>query len=316
MKVPANMDALWQRLLRSLHYRLRRWIRPDPQRDVGDTFADGHYHSPLPAQAVALRYLSERPAVTGCLPGIDLNSSGQIALLQAFQRYYPELPFPQKKTDGCRYWYDQPWLGHADAIYLYSILRHFRPHQVIEVGSGYSSALIIETVERFLQPPPQFSMIEPEPQRLNDALEPADLDHYGLLQSEVQNVPLQHFTKLTANDLLFIDSSHVLKCGSDLQFLLFEVLPSLAEGVIVHFHDVFYPFEYPAEWIRAGRYWNECYLLHAFLFNNREWEILLFGDYLAQFHRTELKSFLPLVLQNTGGSLYLRRRNSADPYQK
>ena len=94
----------------------------------------------------------------------------------------------------------------------------------------------------------------------------------------VQNVKLIEFEKLEPNDLLFIDSSHISKIGSDLNYLLFEVLPSLKPGVIIHFHDILYPFEYPYEWIEKGIYWNEAYLLKAFLMHNKNYEILLFND--------------------------------------
>jgi len=301
-------DDLLQALLRSLHFRLGRFIRVEPERDVGDTFPDGHFHSPLPVQAAALDYIHSRTPASSELKGIDLNRDQQVLLLNQFAAFHADLPFPHEPTPGCRYWYRQDWLGQADAIYLYCLLRHFRPQRIIEVGSGFSSAVIMETIDRHLSPPPRFSMIEPHPERLRSIIPSSDLQRFELLETEVQHLSPELFRKLACNDLLYIDSSHVLKCGSDLHFLLFEVLPIVQEGVIVHFHDVFYPFEYPADWIRAGRYWNECYLLYAFLFNNPEWEILLFADYLAQFHRTDLQRCLPLALENTGGSLFLRRK--------
>ena len=121
------------------------------------------------------------------------------------------------------------------------------------------------------------TFIETYPDRLRGLLRPHDEGATRIIEREVQEVPIDTFSSLRAGDLLFIDSSHVIKCGSDVQFLMFEVLPQLPTGVFVHFHDVFYPFEYPAEWVLKGRYWNEDYFLRAFLSYNSEWEISFFN---------------------------------------
>jgi hypothetical protein len=115
-----------------------------------------------------------------------------------------------------------------------------------------------------------------------------DIKRSTLIKTEVQLVSLDFFEKLEAGDILFIDSSHVGKTGSDVNFILFEVLPALKSGVIIHFHDVSYPFEYPKEWVYKGRNWNEDYFLRAFLMYNNNFEILLFSDYLYKHH---LKAF-------------------------
>ena len=110
-----------------------------------------------------------------------------------------------------------------------------------------------------------------------------------------------------ANDLLFIDSTHVAKTGSDVNTIFFDILPSLAAGVCVHFHDIYYPFEYPKEWVRQGRAWNEAYMLRAFLQYNPTFRICFFNSYIAAFHRHLLKeSMYPYALQ-PGSSLWLRK---------
>ena len=116
---------------------------------------------------------------------------------------------------------------------------------------------------------------------------------------------MSELTALHAGDLLFVDSSHVLKCGSDLQFLLFEVLPRLPVGVYVHFHDVFEGFEYPREWLQSERF---CIMPRAVLLFNHAWEIVLFGNFMVERHRDWFAEHMPLCLKNPGGSLYLRRR--------
>ncbi len=125
----------------------------------------------------------------------------------------------------------------------------------------------------------------------------------------MQAVPLSYFDDLQRNDILFIDSTHVVKTGSDVVFELFEILPRLHSGVVVHFHDVFYPFEYPREWVIDRNYsWNELYALRAFLMGNRDWEILFFNDYMARTERPRLRQQAPEMLANPGGGLWLRRR--------
>ena len=215
--------------------------------------------------------------------------------------------FCKSSTDDLRYYFSQSWFCYADAIFLYCFLRHTNPKTVIEVGSGFSSAVILDTVEKFLPQYPLITFIEPYPDRLKSLLKPQDFERCQILENRVQDVPLNIFTSLSAGDLLFIDSSHVVKCGSDLQFLLFKVLPQLPVGVFVHFHDVFYPFEYPEAWLLDGRYWNEAYFLRAFLAYNNEWEIYFFNTYVAKFFNDFLAEKMPLCLKNTGGSIYLQR---------
>ena len=107
---------------------------------------------------------------------------------------------------------------------------------------------------------------------------------------------------------MFVDSGHVSKVGSDLNHVVFNVLPRLASGVLVHFHDVYYPFEYPREVLYSGIAWNEAYLLRAFLQYNERFEILLFTTYLETAHAAMVFDAMPLCRRNPGGSLWLRRK--------
>jgi len=128
-----------------------------------------------------------------------------------------------------------------------------------------------------------------------------------LHQSRVQLVPPNFFLRLQHGDILFIDSSHVSKVGSDLNYLLFHILPILKSGVIIHFHDILYPFEYPKEWIYEGRFWNEAYLLKAFLMYNCDFEILLFNDYMVKEEKEFLRGIDDRLLSG-GGSIWLRKK--------
>ena len=242
------------------------------------------------------------------LPGIELNEQGQLELLRSFANLYQELPFPIDREPGLRYWFDNPSYSYSDAIFLYCMLRHARPRRIVEVGCGYSSCVILDTDERFLGDRARCTFVDPYPDLLLDLLREGDLARVRLLRSRLQDVPLKEFLGLEANDVLVVDSTHVAKVGSDVQHLFNEILPRLRSGVYVHFHDVFYPFEYPEEWIREGRAWTEAYLLRAFLAFNREFEIVAFNTYLERFHRQWFERHMPLCLRNEGASIWLRRR--------
>ena len=160
------------------------------------------------------------------------------------------------------------------------------------------------------------TVIDPFPQQLRDLLREAPPDTVAVIEKPVQRVGLESFAGLGENDILFIDSSHVMKFGSDVGYLLLEVLPSLRPGVLVHFHDIFANFDYPELWLREGRAWNEGYALKAFLLHNRGFRIVLFNDYLAQNHWDALEKRLPLCtkqpqgspFRNAGVSLWLVRQ--------
>jgi len=149
-------------------------------------------------------------------------------------------------------------------------------------------------------------LVEPYPVNLEN-LTKGFTRNFRVIPEFVQSVPLDTFKKLERNDILFIDSTHVSKAGSDVNYILFEILPVLKEGVIIHFHDVFYPFEYPQEWIEKGFAWNEDYLLRAFLMHNNHYEILYFNTFMEQFHRDWIDHNMPDILKNMGGGLWLRK---------
>src|SRR5579875_453538 len=269
----------------------------------------GHYYSPLPSLEEIER---DRARLFGPppreLPGVDLNEQGQLDLLHSFLDFYRELPFPIDRQPELRYWFENPAYSYSDAIFLYCMLRHAQPQRVVEVGCGYSSCAILDTNERFLSSRARCTFIDPYPDLLLSLLREDDLDKNRFLRSRLQDVPLSQFLDLEGGDVLVVDSTHVMKVGSDVQYLFNEILPRLRRGVYVHFHDVFYPFEYPEEWVREGRAWTEAYLLRAFLAFNREFEIVAFNTYLERFHRPWFERHMPLCLRNEGGSVWVRRR--------
>jgi predicted O-methyltransferase YrrM len=293
-------------------YRLYRLFKQAEQIDpiINSPFIrfspPGHFYSPIP-NATDLKRLA--PIEANILThDIDLNLPQQLHLLDQFARYYSELPFPETPSDMSRYYYQNDFFCHGDAIALYSMLRHFRPQRVIEVGSGFSSAVMLDTSDRFLNSATRFTFIEPYPDRLNQLLNAQD-QQQQVIEKSVQDVGIELFAELQANDILFIDSSHVAKVGSDVVHLLFQILPRLSPGVIIHFHDIFFPFEYPQTWFSEGRAWNEAYFLRAFLQYNTTFQILFFNSFLGQHHKVELEQKMPLFLKNTGASLWLQKNS-------
>jgi hypothetical protein len=132
-----------------------------------------------------------------------------------------------------------------------------------------------------------------------------------ILPAKVQSVDTQLFASLQANDMLLVDSTHVSKLRSDVNHVFFEILPVLGEGVLVHFHDIFWPFEYPKDSVSKGLAWNEAYLLRAFLQFNNSYEIVFFADYMHQRYKAWFEKHMPLFLRNPGGNFWLRKRVNA-----
>jgi predicted O-methyltransferase YrrM len=278
------------------------------RRLFGYQFPAGHFYSPIPSKQEILR---REKQIIGMpengIAGIDLNEKEQLDLLEKIKPYYREIPFKNYPQKALRYYYSNNYYGHSDAIFLYGMLRLFRPRKIIEIGSGFSSAVMLDTADNFLGGACEITFIEPFPGRLLTLLNEQDRKKHKLFSSQVQGVSLDHFTSLQDNDVLFVDSSHVSKAGSDLNHIVFDILPILKPGVLIHFHDISYPFEYPKEWILRGRAWNESYLLRAFLQYNSKFKIALFNTFLEYYHEDWFRENMPDCLINRGGSIWLRK---------
>lgn len=267
----------------------------------------GHPYSPIPSADDVARALRRADATGRELPGIDLREARQLELLERLLPLYGDLPF-QDEPGRHRYHYDNDYFTGSDAVGYALMLRHLRPRRVVEVGAGHSSALALDVDELFLGGRTRFLFVDPEPERLRGLVRDAELEG-RLVASPVQDVPLARFEELGPGDVLFVDSSHVLKAGSDVQHLVDEVYPRLASGVHVHVHDVFWPFEYPPSWLATGCAVNEAYAMRALLQAGSAYEIVLFNTFLERFHRGWFAARMPLVLTGrypTGG-IWLRR---------
>jgi hypothetical protein len=267
----------------------------------------GHFYSPIPSMDEVRADRDRIFAVPRDVPGVDLREDDQLQLMETFARdYYTSQPFREAQTDGLTYYFNNDGFAHADAITLHCMLRYLRPKRLIEIGSGFSSCVTLDTNRLFLDDAVRCTFIDPYPGLLR-RLRSHDYGQLDVVPKRAQDVDVALFGELQSGDVLFIDSSHVVKVGSDVNHIVFNVLPSLAPGVRVHFHDVAYPFEYPEEWVLNGRSWSEAYLLHAFLMFNAAYAIELFPSYLIRFHRDFFATTMPLYLRDPGGSLWLTR---------
>jgi predicted O-methyltransferase YrrM len=268
----------------------------------------GHFYSPIPNLGEVRK---KEDVIFGriprSIPGIELNEQEQLSLLGQFKTYYDELPFKSYKSDGLRYFFENPSYSYSDAICLYCMLRYAKPNRIIEIGSGYSSCVMLDSNDLFFSGSIKLTCIEPFPDLLLSLIRPSDLDRIALIPQRVQDVELSQFEELGQNDILFIDSTHVSKIGSDVNWILFEILPRLSSGVYIHFHDVFYPFEYPKEWIYEGRAWTELYMLRSFLQFNTAFKIVFFNTFMEHFYETSFERDMPLCMRNRGGSIWIRK---------
>lgn len=295
--------------IRTLYEESLQFKEESLQFKKNSCFPAGHYYSPI----ISVDEVKQQEAkiwgkenIDG-INGINLNTENQLKLVESFYQFYNDIPFSNNKNETSRYYFENDFYTYTDAIFLYSIIRYYKPRQIIEVGSGFSSAVMLDTNEFFFENKINLTFIEPYPDRLNALLVEKDKATTTTIQSNVQSVSLEVFEKLNAGDFLFIDSTHVVKTGSDVHYIFFEILPILKRGVLIHFHDIFYPFEYLKKWVFEGRNWNENYFLKAFLMYNSEFEIKLFADYLHKHYKEIFKS-MPLCYKNSGGSLWLEKK--------
>jgi len=275
---------------------------------LGAEFAyPGHFYSVIPSRKDRHEFLERSDEDMTVISGVEIDGDAMMQLLASFQDDYDTHGFSAAPVEGARYYYDNSAFAAGDALALYFMIRKFKPARMIEIGSGFSSAASLDINDRCCQGRMRMTFIEPYPARLQSLLQPEDLQCHTVVQSRLQDVDLKVFEQLQANDILFVDSTHVAKLGSDVNRILFEIFPSLNEGVIIHIHDIFWPFEYPKAWIREGRAWNEAYLLRAFLQYNENFEIIYFSDYLARKHHDWLRKQMPLLAEHPGGNIWLRK---------
>lgn len=261
-----------------------------------------HYYEPL-FNSKHLRFSLRKERN---LPGIDFNDSEQLDLLKKFSFNDELLKFPIHKTNIDReYYYDNGAFCSGDAEYLYNIIRHFKPKKIIEIGSGSSTLMasnaLVKNASEGSNEHYDHICIEP--------YENSWLEDIGVkvIRKKVENVGFDIFKSLNENDILFVDSSHIIRAQGDVLFEYLELFPSLNKGVVIHIHDIFTPRDYLDEWF-GEKFWNEQYLLEAFLTNNKDFRIIGATNYLSHKYHEQLSSKCPIYKIQDGrepGSFYL-----------
>ena len=252
-----------------------------------------HYYEPLPDfRSITPEQIQRKRAY----PGIDFRRDEQLQLLRELEPYALEL----RATDDLV----NDYFSGFDALVYYSLIRRLKPRRIIEIGGGYSTRIAGKALAA--NQSGRLTCVEPYPEeRLTGA-------NFGvhLVTKRVEELDVSFFAALEANDILFIDSSHTVKFGSDVCYEFLEILPTLKRGVWVHVHDIFFPHDYPAEWLLKRRLaLNEQYLLEAFLSFNRDFEIALGNHWLYLEFRNELARLWPNPVSPEPGpsSFWMRR---------
>ena len=249
-----------------------------------------HFYSPVP-------HLAQLPDAAFAAPfAIPFDAGRQIDFLRETLATAGELDdIPASGEPGQLHW-GNPTFCPGDLILYYCMIRRFQPRRVVEIGSGQS------TLAARRAAPGRLECIEPFPQPWLAAAATK------VIASPVQQVPLEEFASLQPNDILFIDSTHVVNVGSDVVYEFLRILPVLQPGVIVHFHDIFLPFEMPRHWVRDLLiFWNEQYLLGAFLAHNRDWEVLVAHHFLERTANPAWAALYPAHVAPGGSSFWLRK---------
>jgi hypothetical protein len=262
-----------------------------------------HYYEPFVSSKELIHPLTDKRS----LPGIDWNLEGQLSLLGQL-RYADEISdLPKAETGPLEFYYDNPSFKSGDAEFLYQLIRLKKPGRILEVGSGYSTLMAHRAIQENRKRDANYRCT-------HQCIEPYEmpwLESLGIeiFRQRVENVDLQKFRDLSENDLLFIDSSHVIRPQGDVVTLYLKILPILNPGVIVHIHDIFSPRDYPNEWVIDRAWlWNEQYLLEAFLSQNDSWQIIAALNFLKHEAYDELQKICPrLTPDREPGSFYMQR---------
>jgi Methyltransferase domain len=270
---------------------------------VTSKFPPGHFYSPIVDPSEARKYVRTVNGGEMDIPGVKIPLSRMRVFWDA------AIPFVETTAvDGEGGSGPERGCAYGDAVMIRAMVGRYRPARAIEVGPGVSSACVLEAARDAGIADFSLTCIDREPEGVRSVLGTADGERVRILGTPVQEVPIELFGALGPGDLLLIDSTHVLKTGSDVCDELFRILPSLAKGVIVHFRDCRYPFEYPEEWIfDDNRSWNEAYAVRAFLMYNSDFEILFWNSLFAIGFKDRIAATVPAFLGDPGGGLWIER---------
>lgn len=295
---------MYQKVIRELCRRLS----PLTQR-LGFVLSPVHFYFPIPDTRELIR--DGVWDIETKMPGVEFNLEKQKSLLAELAEFGNEARWPSRaEARPGEYAHDAPTFGYTSALFLHTTVRRFKPARVIEVGCGWSTLVFQQalSLNAAAGKPCKYTGIDPFP----PPMLPANPAGGTLHRKRIQDVDPQLFDELQSGDILFIDSSHVLNIGSDVRQIFLEIIPRLKPGVIIHIHDIQLPNEYPRDYALGQRwFWNEQYLLQAFLAFNSDFEILLAGHCLT----TREQDFLSTIFAHydpkahpATGSFWIRRR--------
>jgi predicted O-methyltransferase YrrM len=296
MRSGETFEAIFYKFIRSPEYQTRQRVECK--------FPAGNFHSPVVDPSTVKRYVDW--SASQRIRAIEVPLEPMQAFFEKHLAFFRNTRFAETKSPDARYYLDGAPFPYGDALILRGMIAEHNPKRIIEIGSGFSTAVMLDAAQD-LGMRPRIICIEPYPARLQSLMRPDDISIVELAERDLQSVPLGTFEILEAGDILFIDSTHVLKTGSDVHYQLFHILPILKPGVIVHVHDVHYPFEYPPKWIYEDNYsWNEAYALRAFLMYNSHFRITFWNSYFRTACENWLRENFPQIIsRNSGGSIWL-----------
>jgi len=263
-----------------------------------------HYHEPL----FNKKYLRYPLSKDRKLPGIDWNVDEQLQMLDLFAFSGELLGLSRLKKNDLDFFIENDSFGPGDAEYWYNIIRLKKPRRIIEIGSGYSTLMAMRAISVNKSEDANYSCkhicIEPYERPW------LDKTNAVVIRQRVEELDYDLFMELNADDILFIDSSHVIRPQGDLIFEYLELMPQLKKGVIVHIHDIFSPKDYPEKWlIQEVRFWNEQYLLEAYLTENKDWKIIGAVNFLYHNYSEKLQAKSPfLVKDSEPRSFYIQKK--------
>ena len=275
----------------------------------------GHFQSPITDPHDSLvRQAAKRQGEIGNLTEFDerldlpIDEQAQLRLLGWLSEHGPRFPFSGGPAPEWRYHTQNGHFGHADAALMFAMMLEYKPSRLIEIGCGFSSLLVMDVNDGFLDHKLDVAFFDPRPDGLFSSLTPLDSYRERVQGRRSQEVPSETFERLQRGDMLSLETSHVAKTGSDVCDILFRILPSLAPGVLVHVHDIFYPFEYPESWVvQDNRSWTEAYILRAFLQFNSTFRVLFFNDLMARKYTAQVRAAFPGLEDTRGSSLWLEK---------
>lgn len=237
-----------------------------------------HYYDPLPNFS---EITQKQVIIRRFSPAINWNLENQLKWVKCLSKYNTEIrDLKDEKTVDCKFNFFNDFYSELDAAIYYAMIRELKPTKIIEIGCGYSTQIASLAIAKNQQEekPCELMCIEPypEPQLLEANLQ------VKLLVEQVETIDIKLFKQLSTGDILFIDSTHTVKFNSDVCREILEILPTLDTGVWIHFHDIFFPYDYPPQWLMERRLaWNEQYMLEAFLAYNSSFEISLTNHWLS-----------------------------------